>query len=70
MHIEGTVRANLLAAIASARRWRGRGVHQDTIRYWDELLDHARHQAASKPTAESIDDLLIELETRLVELKQ
>lgn len=64
MHIEGSVRANLFAAIASARRWRGRGVHPDTIQYWDELLDHARHRAGSEPSAE-INDLLRALEAEV-----
>lgn len=69
MHIEGSVRANLMAAIASARRWRDRPVHRDTIQFWDELLDHARHRAASEPSAEVVGDLLRELEAQLTRFK-
>ena len=64
MRIEGSVRANLLAAIASAKRWRGRPVHRDTIEHWRRLADYSR-KAGSQPYGEAVGDLIAELETEL-----
>jgi hypothetical protein len=64
MRIEGTVRANLLAAIASARRWRGRPVHKDTIEHWRRLVEYGR-RADCQSRGEVVDDLVTELETEL-----
>lgn len=64
MRIEGSVRANLLAAVASARRLRGRPVHGDTIAYWRQLLDYAR-KVSTQPQAEVFSELMAELETEL-----
>ena len=64
MRIEGTVRANLIAAIASARRWKGRPVHKDTIDHWRRLLEHGR-----RPCGESVNDLVAELETEMAHFK-
>ena len=64
MRIEGSVRSNLLSAIASARRWQGASVHRDTIAYWHRLLEHGRHsstQAQGEPVAELIAVLEAEL---------
>lgn len=58
MKIEGTIRANLLAAIASARRLRGQPVHDDTLEHWRRLIEHARNGACEA-------DLLGELEAEL-----
>ena len=63
MRIEGSVRANMLAAIASARRWRGQSVHQDTIDHWRRMLDHGR-RCSSQPD-EVLGDVVAELETEL-----
>jgi hypothetical protein len=68
MRIEGSVRANLLAAVASARRLRGRPVHGDTIAYWRQLLDYAR-KVSTQPQAEEFGDLMTELETELADSK-
>ena len=68
MRIEGSVRANLLAAIASARRWRGRPVHKDTIEHWRRLLDHGR-LVNCQPHGEVVSDLVAELETELAQTK-
>ena len=63
MKIEGTLRANLLAAIASARRLQGRPVHEDTLQYWGELLRHAR---SDDPLADaSLGELANDLEAQL-----
>lgn len=68
MRIEGSIRANLLAAIASARRWRGRTVHRDTIAHWRQLLDHGR-VVDRQPHGEAVSDLIDELETELTQAK-
>lgn len=65
MRIEGTVRSNLLAAIASARRWRGQRVHNDTIDHWSGLVDLAGREAV-QPSGECISDLVIQLEAEVV----
>jgi hypothetical protein len=64
MRIEGSVRANLIAAVASARRLRGRPVHGDTIAYWRQLLEYAR-KVSTQPQAEAFGELMAELETEL-----
>lgn len=64
MQIEGSIRANLLAAVASARRLRGKPVHGDTVAYWRRLLDHAR-RASTQLNGEAYGELMAELETEL-----
>jgi hypothetical protein len=64
MQIEGSVRANMLAAIASARRLGGRPVHRDTIEHWQRLLDYAR-KVSLQPQPEVLGDLMAELEAEL-----
>ncbi|WP_155265417.1 hypothetical protein [Sphingomonas segetis] len=64
MRIEGSVRSNLLAAIASARRLRGRPVHQDTVEHWRRLADHGRG-GNGQPHGEMVGDLVAQLETEL-----
>ena len=68
MRIEGSIRANLLAVVASARRLRGHKVHRDTIDYWRQLLELAR-RAATQPQTEAFGDLMAELETELARSK-
>ena len=68
MRIEGSIRANLLAAVGSARRLRGHRVHGDTIAYWRQLLDHARKMAAY-PQPETFGDLMADLEIELARSK-
>ena len=65
MQIEGSVRANLIAAVASARRLRGRPIHGDTIKHWQQLLDYAR-KVSLQPQAEVFGDLIADLETELM----
>lgn len=64
MKIEGSIRSNLLAAIGSARRWRGKQVHSDTLRHWQLLLEHAGRMAA-QPYGEAVGDLVVQLEGEL-----
>ncbi|HEX6740173.1 MAG TPA: hypothetical protein VF079_00050 [Sphingomicrobium sp.] len=67
MQIEGSIRANLMAAVASARRLRGRPVHGDTVAYWRRLLDYGRRNSA-QPQCEPVADLVADLETELARL--
>ena len=60
MKIDGTVRSNLLSAISSVRRWRGRPVHKDTLTYWHAVLDHGR-----RSIGEPVSELVAELEGEL-----
>ena len=64
MQIEGSVRANMLAAIASARRWRGRPVHKDTVDHWRGLLEYGRRVSTHQP-GEVLGDVVAELEVEL-----
>ena len=64
MRIEGSVRSNLLAAIASARRWKGKPVHRDTIDHWRRLLDHGRSVSGH---GEPVGDLVAALELELAQ---
>ena len=63
MRIEGSIRGNLLAAIASARRLRGRPTHQDTIDHWRRLLAYGRRVGAQR--GEVLGDVVAELEAEL-----
>lgn len=64
MRIDGSVRSNLLSAISSARRWRGRAVHKDTIGHWQSVLEHGR-RAGAGPLPEAVGELIAELEIEL-----
>jgi len=64
MQIQGSIRANLAAAISSARRHRGLPVHADTISHWQRLADYAR-RVSVQPQAEVFGDLLAELDKEL-----
>lgn len=64
MRIEGSVRANLIAAVASARRFRGRPVHKDTADHWRRLLDYGR-LIDRQASGESVGDVLAQLETEM-----
>lgn len=64
MKLEGSIRSNLMSAIASAKRWRGQRVHKDTIAYWQAILDHGRRTSA-EPLGAPLGDLVTELKTEL-----
>ena len=64
MRIEGSLRSNLIAAIASARRLRGARIHADTVEYWRRLADYGRRNSA-QPLCESVVDLVSELDREL-----
>ena len=66
MKLHGSIRDNLVAAVRSARRLRAHPVHADTLRYWDDLLHHARRELAAGPGERpSVEPLIIELETEI-----
>lgn len=67
MMIEGSLRSNLQAAVASAKRLRGRPVHDDTIEYWRRLLEYGRRNSG-QALCEPVTDLVAELETELARL--
>ena len=64
MRIEGSVRSNLLAAVASARRLRGQPVHEDTVDHWRRLVDYGR-LIERQPCGEKVGDLVSQLETEV-----
>ena len=64
MRIEGSVRSNLIAAVASARRWRGQTVHKDTVDHWKRLLEYGR-LVGRQPRGEAVNDVLIQLEAEI-----
>jgi hypothetical protein len=67
MKLHGGVEENLVAAVRSARRFRGHPVHADTLRHWNDLLQHARreHAAGLSDNRHSVEQLIIELESEL-----
>ncbi|GAA3902079.1 hypothetical protein GCM10022276_21000 [Sphingomonas limnosediminicola] len=62
MKIEGSVRSNLLAAIASSRRLRGQRVHRDTLKHWQQIAEHAGRVSMH---GEAVTDLVAELNAEL-----
>lgn len=68
MRIEGSVRANLNAAIVGAKRWRGRRVHKDTVDHWRQLLDYGR-MVDRESTGEGVSDLLAALEAAMIHIR-
>ena len=68
MRIEGSVRSNLIAAVASARRWRGRPVHKDTADHWRRLLDYGK-LVQRQASGEAVGDLVAELESEIAHIR-
>ena len=68
MKIDGSIRSNLMSAIWSARRWRGRRVHLDTLKYWHGVLEHGR-RANEARLGEPVADLVAQLEQELRQAK-
>jgi hypothetical protein len=68
MKIEGSIRSNLISAIMSVRRWRGRPVHKDTIQYWYGVLEQGRRVGTAR-LGEPVADLVTELELELRQAK-
>ena len=66
MELYGTILNNLVTAVQSARRLRGRPVHDDTLGHWTELLHHAQREVAAG-SSEPIQALIIELEREIAD---
>lgn len=68
MQLHGSTEGNLIAAVRSAIRLRTQPVHADTIRYWTDLLHHARREISTNAAlaSESLTRLVAELEVELV----
>lgn len=64
MQIEGSIRANVITALASVKRLKGTSVHQDTMDHWRRLLEYGG-VVDRQPGGEKISDLLSELEFAL-----
>ena len=47
MELHGSTEANLVAALRSANRLRGHRVHGDTLKFWADLVRHARRELSS-----------------------
>ena len=47
MKLHGSTEGNLMSAIRSAARLRQRPVHADTIKFWSDLVLHARTELSS-----------------------
>jgi hypothetical protein len=69
MKLHGTLQQNLSAAVHSAQRLRGRPVHGDTLKYWDELRRHARRQLDSGTLLDrqGLERILIVLDTEMAD---
>ena len=64
MRLHGTIEGNLISAIRSANRLRDRAVHADTVRFWSDLIQHARNELSSHTALppEALERLVAELE--------
>ncbi len=68
MDLHGSLAENLQAAVNSAKRHKDYPVHSETVRFWAELLQHARSlRAAGRDEALAIDPLLAELDLAVAE---
>lgn len=47
MQLHGSIEGNLISALRSANRLRDRPVHADTVRFWSDLIQHARRELSS-----------------------
>lgn len=64
MQLHGSTEGNLVSAIRSASRLRGRPVHTDTLKFWSDLIRHARDELSAwiGSPPESLTRLVAELE--------
>ncbi len=63
MDLHGSLAENLQAAVRSVKRHRNHPVHAETVKFWADLLQHARSlKAAGDEEAFAIDLLLAELD--------
>ena len=64
MKLHGTTEGNLISAVRSASRLRGSPVHKDTIKFWADLIAHARNELSSHAAlpSDTLKRLVAELE--------
>jgi hypothetical protein len=65
LKLHGSTEGNLISAIGSASRLRARPVHPDTIKFWRDVIAHARNELSSPacaPAHAEIERLVGELE--------
>ena len=69
MRLHGSTEGNLIAAIQSARRWRGLPVYADTLRHWTDILHHAEVElaAGARLPCEPLNQLVAQLKVELAE---
>ena len=72
MQLHGSTEANLLSAIRSANRLRGQAVHPDTLKFWSDLIRHARDELSSKAAlpSETLARLVADLELAIRSIVQ
>ena len=64
MKLHGTTEGNLISAVRSANRLKERPVHKDTVKFWADLIAHARNELSSCAalSSDSIRRLISDLE--------
>ncbi len=68
MDLYGSLAENLQAAVNSVKRHKDHAVHSETVRFWAELVQHARSlRAAGRDVALAIESLLAELDLAVAE---
>ena len=68
MELYGGLTENLKAALESAKRHEGHPVRAETIKFWSDLLLHARRlRAEGNQEAWAVDPLLAELDLAISE---
>jgi len=67
MEFDGTIEKNVISALRSAKRLRGRSVHADTIEHWKCILERAQSDLAcdSSSDHETMRQLVSDLEAEL-----
>jgi hypothetical protein len=68
MDLYGSLADNLQAAVESVRRHRGHPVHAETVKFWGDLLHHARAlRAEGGEGSAAIEPLVAQLDLALAE---
>ena len=67
MELHGTIEANLISAIRSARRFRAQRVHGETIEHWKRILARAESEfsRAGSSEREALRQLMADLQSEL-----
>ena len=68
MDLCGSLAENVQAAVSSAKRHRNHPVHAETVKFWADLLQHARSlRTVGHEEALAIDPLLAALDLAIAE---